>query len=156
MKIGIASDHNGYRLKEVIKEHLYSKDIDFVDCGWISKDPVDYPDFAISLAIGITRGKFDLGILSCGTGIGMSIAANKVKGIRAALCHDVYSAKRSREHNDANVLCLGGRVIGKGLAIEIVDAWLESRFEGERHKRRLDKIKRFEEKYIKSGEEIEI
>jgi len=146
MKVLIASDHGGYELKEEIVTFLTEQDIDFDDLGTYSVDSVDYPDYAkkvvdeLRLHNGETRG-----ILVCGTGVGISIAANKFKGIRAALCSDVFTAKMSRLHNDANILVMGGRVIGPGIAVEITKVWLETEFEGGRHQNRLDKIKQFED-----------
>jgi len=144
MKIAIGSDHAGFELKETIKVFLKEKGIEVKDFGTHSEERVDYPDYAIPLAESVANGEEDFGILICGTGIGMSIAANKVKGIRASLCSDVYSAHSAREHNNANVLCLGGRVLGKELAKEIVDKWLSSSFLEGRHKRRVDKIMNYE------------
>lgn len=140
MRLGIACDHGGFHLKEHIKKYLEAKGIKVLDYGTYSEDSVDYPDFAEKLCAGIASGEADRGILVCGTGIGISIAANKCRGIRAALCGDVFSAKMSREHNDANVLCMGERVLGVGLAELITDTWLETEFAGGRHKRRVDKI----------------
>ncbi|TYP58761.1 ribose 5-phosphate isomerase B [Thermosediminibacter litoriperuensis] len=144
MKIAVACDHGGLSLKVEIIKLLEQKGIEYRDLGTFSDDPVDYPDIAITLAEAVARGEHDRGIVICGTGIGVSIAANKVKGIRAALCHDVYSARMSRLHNDANVLAMGARVIGPGLARTIVEEWLETGFEGGRHKRRIDKISSYE------------
>lgn len=143
--IAIGSDHAGYALKCEIIKHLEEKGIEFVDCG-CDGESVDYPDIAEKTCQKITSGECDKGILICGTGVGISISANKVKGIRAALCGDWYSAKYTRLHNDANVLCMGGRVIGAGLACEITDIFLETEFEGGRHARRVDKIMKLEEK----------
>jgi len=140
MKIGIASDHGGLELKDYIVEFFDKEGIAYVDYGTNSTDSVDYPDYGRKLSEKIIEGEVDRGIAICGTGIGISIACNKVKGIRAALCGDTYSARMSREHNDANVLALGGRVTGKDLAIEIVKTWLEGEFEAGRHKRRIEKI----------------
>jgi ribose 5-phosphate isomerase B len=140
LKIGIASDHGGLELKEYIKEHLESRGVEYVDYGTNSLDSVDYPDYGLKLSTAVVNGEVDRGIAICGTGIGISISCNKVKGIRCALCSDTYSARMSMEHNNANVLALGGRVIGKDLAIEIVATWLNSEFQGGRHKRRIDKI----------------
>ena len=140
MKIAIGSDHAGLQLKEEIKRFLESQQIECHDLGTETKDSVDYPDYAAAVTHGVVKGEYDRGILVCGTGIGMSIAANKVPGIRAALCADHFSAKASREHNDANVLCLGERVIGAGVALEIVDIWIKTEFSGGRHQKRLDKI----------------
>lgn len=140
MKIGIGSDHGGFELKESIKEYLKQKGIEFVDYGTNSTESVDYPDFGEKVAKAVIGEEVDRGIVICGTGIGISIAANKVKGIRCALCGDVFSAKMSRAHNNANVLALGGRVTGLGLALEIVDAFIQGEFEGGRHNGRLNKI----------------
>lgn len=140
MKIYIASDHGGYDLKQIIKNFLKEEGYDADDLGTNSDDSVDYPDYGKRLCKKVL-GSEGLGILICGTGIGMSITANKFKGIYAALCSDEYSARMSREHNNANILCLGGRVIGGELAKEIVKVWLETDFsEDERHKRRVGKI----------------
>jgi len=145
MKIALACDHGGFRLKEAIKSYLKELGVELIDYGTFSEDSVDYPDFAKRAAEGIVKGEADRGIFICGTGIGISIAANKVRGIRAALCYNVYAAEMSRRHNDANVLCLGGRVIGEELAKRIVKAWLETPFEGGRHQRRIKKIEEMEE-----------
>ncbi len=140
MKIAIASDHGGYNLKEKIKEFLQDQDYSYQDLGAFSTHPVDYPDFAFQVAQGVSGGDYQAGIIICGTGIGVSIAANKVPGIRAALCSDCFSARAAREHNDANILTLGERVTGPGLAQEIVKAFLSARFQGGRHQGRIDKI----------------
>lgn len=144
MKIAISSDHGGNNLRKEIMSLLDELQISYEDFGPKSDDSVDYPDYARPVADGVASGKFDRGILICGTGIGMSIAANKVKGIRCALVHDVFSAKATRCHNDSNVLAMGERVIGPGLAGEIVKAWLNTDFEGGRHTRRIDKISELE------------
>lgn len=144
MKIAIGSDHAGFKLKEIIKEFLTGMEIDVTDFGTGSEESVDYPDFAIPVAEAVAIRKFDYGILICGTGIGMSITANKVKGVRAALCNDLFTARCSREHNSANILCMGGRILGDGLAKEIVKVWLESNFQGGRHERRVKKIEKYE------------
>lgn len=136
----IGSDHAAYPLKEEIKVFLLENGIPVEDIGTDSGNSVDYPDYAIKAATLISKGKFERGILMCGTGIGMSMAANKFKNVRAALCTDLFSAIMSRRHNDANVLVLGGRVTGVGLALEIVKAWLDTPFEGGRHQKRLDKF----------------
>lgn len=138
LKIAIGSDHGGYEYKEQIVSHLKEKGYECVDVGTYSTDSCDYPVIARTVTTKITTGEADRGILICGTGIGMSIVANKVKGIRAALCGDTFSARASRAHNNSNVLCLGERVIGINLAMDIVDIWLESKFEGGRHQRRVD------------------
>ena len=143
--IAIGSDHGGYELKNHIIEHLNKKGIEYRDFGCFDEKSVDYPDIAKTVGEVVARGECDNGILICGTGIGISIAANKVKGIRAALCSDVYSAKMTKEHNNANIICMGGRVIGRELAFMIVDAWLGAEFEGGRHQQRIDKIHAIEE-----------
>jgi len=147
MRIALGSDHGGFELKEAIKGKLSEKSMDFKDFGTLNSDSVDYPDFAEKVAEAVASGEFDQGILCCGTGIGISIAANKIPGIRAALCGDCFSARMAREHNNANILCMGGRVIGIGLALEIVETWLEAGFQGGRHQRRVDKIAALEGKY---------
>lgn len=144
MKLAIGSDHAGFELKEDLKEYMRSEGIEFEDLGTFSVDSVDYPNIGINLAQRVAERSFDLGILVCGTGIGMSIAANKVRGIRAALCHDTFSARASREHNDANILVLGNRVIGKGLARDILKVWLSSNFLGGRHAVRVGQISGYE------------
>lgn len=146
MKIAIASDHGGFELKKDIIKLLERKKIEYRDFGTFSAESVDYPDVAIPCAEAVARGEFDRGIIICGTGIGVCICANKVKGIRAALCHDTFSARMSRMHNDANVLTMGGRVIGPGLAADIVEEWLDAGFEGGRHQRRVEKISEYENK----------
>ncbi len=144
MRIAIGADHAGYALKETLAAHLRAQGVEVVDFGTHGPDSVDYPDYARVVAEAVARGEVDFGVLICGTGIGMAIAANKVPGIRAAAVSDVYSAKMSRAHNDANILCLGGRVVGPGLAIEILETWLRTPFEGGRHARRLEKIRQIE------------
>lgn len=138
--IVIASDHAGYELKREVIKHLESEDIEFIDMGCKNGESCDYPLVAKEACEKITSGEADKGILICGTGIGISIAANKVKGIRAALCTDTYMARYTRLHNDANVLCMGGRVIGPGAACELADTFLSTEFEGGRHQRRVDQI----------------
>lgn len=140
MKIAIGSDHGGFELKETIREYLLKKGIEIKDVGVFSEDSVDYPDYAVKVGEIVTAGDADLGILICGTGIGMSIAANKVDGVRCALCNDVFSAKMARGHNDANILAMGARVIGRGTALMIIDHFLSSTFEGGRHASRVEKI----------------
>lgn len=147
MRIAIACDHGGFKLKQEVLEYLQSAGIALQDYGTFSEDSVDYPDVVLPVAEAVARGEIDRAVLLCGTGIGVSITANKVPGVRAALCHDTFSARHSRAHNDANILALGGRVVGPGLAADIVAVWLESEFEGGRHARRLDKIAAIEEKY---------
>jgi len=133
-------------LKEAIKPLLQELGHEIQDFGTYDETPVDYPEFGEAVASAVAEGRGDRGILVCGTGIGMCMVANKHPGIRAALCHDLYTARLSREHNDANVLVLGGRVLGKGLALEIVKVWLETEFLGGRHSRRLQKMKEWEER----------
>lgn len=142
--IAIGCDHGGYELKLEVIKHLEEKGVQFIDCG-CSGEAVDYPDIAAATCAKVLSGECDKAILICGTGIGISMAANKIKGIRAALCGDWYSAKFTRLHNDANALCMGGRVIGAGLACEIVDIFLDTEFEGGRHARRVEKVMKLEE-----------
>jgi ribose 5-phosphate isomerase B len=149
MQIGLASDHGGYELKEELKTFLKSLGVESIDMGTFSEDSVDYPDFGILVAEKISRRELEKGILICGTGIGMSIVANKFPGIRAALVNDLYSSRCAREHNDANILIIGGRIVGKELAKEIVKVWLETPFAGGRHKRRLEKIEALEKERFK-------
>lgn len=149
MKIAVGSDHGGFVLKGEILKHLEKKNIEFVDFGCFTTESVDYPDIGQAVGEAVAAGEYDRGIICCGTGIGISISANKVPGVRAALCGDCFSAKASREHNDANVLALGERVIGTELAKMIVDIWLSSEFQGGRHGRRVEKIGKIEEKYNK-------
>ena len=145
-KIAIGSDHAGFGLKEDILGLLKSLNIDIVDCGTNTTESVDYPDFGARVSELVSSGEVERGILICGTGLGMSMVANKYPNVRAALCNDLFSAKMSRLHNDANILVMGGRVIGKDLAAEIAKVWLNTPFEGERHLKRLNKIKKIEEK----------
>lgn len=149
MKIALGSDHGGYNLKEIVKKHLDELNIEYKDFGCQGCDSVDYPDFALPVAESVASGEFDRGILICGTGIGMSIAANKVPGIRAAVCTETFSARMCRMHNDANILAMGERVIGPGVALDIVDAFLKEEFQGGRHSVRVGKIKKIEEKHYK-------
>jgi len=146
VKIALGADHAGFELKEYIKKMLLEKNIHVIDAGTEGETSVDYPDFALKVALLVSSKEVDRGILVCGTGIGMSIVANKVKGIRASLVQDIYTAVQSRKHIDANVLALGGRITGKGLAEEIVRVWLETPFEGGRHQRRIEKINEWEKK----------
>ena len=144
MRIAIGSDHTGITLKESLQERLAALGHQAVDLGCTSEGSVDYPDIARPLAEAVAAGEDDLGILICSNGVGMSIAANKVAGVRAALCHDTFGARRARQHTDANVLCLGAWCIGPGVALDVLEAFLEGRFEGGRHARRLDKISAIE------------
>lgn len=145
MKIVIGSDHGGFHLKETIRRELAEEGYEVKDVGTHSLDSCDYPSIAQDATAAILAGEAELGILICGTGIGIGIAANKVPGIRAALCHDVFSAKASRAHNNANILTMGERVIGPGLALEIVHAFLKGQFEGGRHERRVNEITALEQ-----------
>jgi len=140
MRILIASDHAGYELKQLVAEYAGNRGHEVVDLGPASGEAVDYPDFAHELAARVGRGEAERGILVCGTGIGMAMAANRHTGVRAALCHDAFTAEAARRHNDANVLCLGGRVTGSGVALQIVDVFLAAPFDGGRHERRVHKI----------------
>jgi ribose 5-phosphate isomerase B len=144
MRIALGCDHRGLSFKRAILDLLKSKGYSCEDFGCYDTNPVDYPDIAKKVADEVADGKFEHGILICSTGIGMSIAANKVPGVRAALCRDVLSARRAREHNSANVLCLGEEVTSRDLALEMVEVYLSSHFEGGRHQRRLEKIRLME------------
>ncbi len=139
-KVVVGADHGGFEYKKAVIDFLKSKNIDYIDVGTYSKDSCDYPLIANKAAEKILAGQAQRGVLICGTGIGMSIAANKIKGIRAALCSDTFSARASRAHNNANILCLGERVIGICLALDILDVWLKSDFEGGRHQKRVDML----------------
>jgi ribose 5-phosphate isomerase B len=150
MKLAIGCDHGGFELKEEILKFIKTvANIEVSDFGPAAKESVDYPDFGKKVAEAVSRGTMDRGILICGTGIGMSIVANRYPGVRAALCHDHFTAQMSREHNDANILVMGERVIGKGVALEIVKTWLDTEFGGGRHQNRLDKITQIEKSIAK-------
>jgi ribose 5-phosphate isomerase B len=140
VKIAIGSDHGGYELKDLIISYLQNNGHDVTDCGCTSLVSVDYPDFAKKVCSEVRSGSCDAGILICGTGIGMSIAANRYRDIRAALCHDSFTARMSREHNNANVLCIGARVTGSEVALDMVGSWVNTDFAGGRHQQRLDKL----------------
>lgn len=142
--IALGADHGGYELKEAIKKHLDELGVSYIDCGTNSPESVDYAPIAKRTCDKVVSGECEKAILCCGTGIGISMAANKVKGIRAACCSDYFSAKLTRQHNDANALCMGGRVVGVGLALELVDVFLNTEFEGGRHQRRIDQIAEIE------------
>ncbi|MCX7830171.1 MAG: ribose 5-phosphate isomerase B [Acidobacteria bacterium] len=148
MKIALASDHAGLELKNFVKDYLQKSKIVVKDFGTNSEDSVDYPDFAKEVCKAVLSKEFERGILICGSGVGMSISANRFKGIRAVLCQDLYTAEFSRLHNDANILCLPGRLIGKGLAEKIIDIWLKTEFEGGRHQKRIDKIEEIAKEFI--------
>jgi ribose 5-phosphate isomerase B len=148
MKITIGSDHAGFALKTMLIEHLRKAGHQLADVGTDSTAPVDYPDYAEAVAQGVTQGRSERGILVCGSGVGASVAANKVPGIRAAICHDSYSAHQGVEHDDLNVLVLGSRVIADALAKDLCTIFLNARFTGEeRHRRRLEKVRRIEQRY---------
>jgi len=149
MKIAIACDHGGLNLKNAVKEYLKTNGYDYVDFGTDSTASCDYPDFALPAAEAVANGECDKGIVICSTGIGVSIVANKVPGVRCAHCHDAYCAKFTRLHNDANMLAMGEKVVGVGYALQIVEAFLTTQFEGGRHQRRVDKISEIEKKYCK-------
>lgn len=140
MKIAVASDHGGYQLKEEVKKYLRERGIEVLDLGTNSEESVDYPEYGHACGEAVAGGKADRGIVCCGTGIGISIAANKVKGIRCALCTDVNMAEMTRRHNDANILAMGGRTTDTELALKITAAWLDTEFEGGRHQRRVDML----------------
>ncbi len=140
MKYFIGTDHAGFKVKAFVIENLKKRGIEVEDLGTYSTESVDYPDFAHKVAEAVLNNPGTKGILICGTGIGMSLAANKHKGIRAALCHDAYTAEMARRHNDANILCFGERVVGQGVIESILDAWFSTSFEGGRHERRVKKI----------------
>ena len=145
--IALGSDHAGFPLKEAIKKYLDGEGVEYNDCGAYDTQSCDYPLQAEKTCLKVLNGECEKAVLCCGTGIGISMAANKVKGIRAACCSDYFSAKYTRMHNDANVLCLGARVIGEGAALELVNVFLNTEFEGGRHQRRIDQITELENKY---------
>ena len=147
MKIAIASDHGGFDLKEQLKEYYAGKGTKLDDLGTYSSESCDYPDIAKAMCDRILSGEAETGILICGTGIGMSIAANKIRGVRAALCADHFSAKYTRLHNDANIICMGARTLGSGVALELVDLFLHTPFEGGRHEKRVAMIKDLENNF---------
>ncbi len=146
MRIAVAADHAGFHLKEVVVDCLRREGHQVLDLGTFSDEAVDYPDYARAVGEAIQRGEAERGVVICGSGVGASIAANKMRGIRAAVCHDIYSARQGVEHDDMNVLCLGSRVVGPSLAVELVRAFVSARFSGEeRHRRRLAKVLALEE-----------
>ena len=154
MKIGIGSDHAGYEYKEILREILKNKGFEVNDLGTYSKEPYDYPDIAEIAGVAMQNEEIDRAILICGSGVGVCVAINKIPGMRAGICHDSYSAHQGVEHDDMNVLCLGGRIIGIELAKEIVEAFLSADFSGvERHQRRLNKVKAIEAKFLKEKNE---
>ncbi|MBE6562878.1 MAG: ribose 5-phosphate isomerase B [Ruminococcaceae bacterium] len=145
-KIALGCDHGGFELKNEIIAHLKECGVEYKDFGTYSSDSCDYPDYAEKACSAVVSGEYDLAILVCGTGIGISMAANKIKGIRAACCSDTFSARFTRLHNDANALCMGGRVVGAGLACDMVDLFINTDFEGGRHQGRIDKVMALENK----------
>ncbi|MBI4679407.1 MAG: ribose 5-phosphate isomerase B [Elusimicrobia bacterium] len=151
MKIALGADHGGYELKKRLEDFLPGLGHEVVNMGVDGPAPADYPDYAKKVALAVAKGKASRGIVVCGSGVGASVVANKIPGIRAGLCHDTYSARQCVEHDDVNVLCLGGRVVGPDLAFEIVKAWLASTFsKTQRHQRRLDKILAIEKEFLSS------
>ncbi len=144
MRIAVGVDHGAFFVKQAVIEHIESLGHTVTDFGTYDDSSCDYPDVVKELGPKVAAGDFDRGVVLCGTGIGMSIAANKVKGIRAALCHDAYSARLTRQHNDSNILCMGGRVLGLGPMLDIVRIWLGEDFDGGRHQRRIDKVRQLE------------
>jgi len=149
MRLALGADHAGYELKEELKGFLKQKEIDYYDFGTYDTKSTDYSDWGIKVAETVAKGEFERGILICGTGLGMCLMANKVPGIRATPCYGIFAARLSREHNNSNILVLGGRITGKDLAKQIVEEWLEVKFKGGRHKRRVDKITKIENKYLR-------
>lgn len=149
MKIAIGCDHGGIVLKPIVKKVLEENGIEIIDKGCFDTKSVDYPDYALLVAEAVSNGEVDKGIILCGTGIGISIAANKVKGARAAVCHDLFTAQMCAQHNDANILSIGGRVVSEELAGQMVQIWLDTEFEGGRHTGRVAKISEIEKKYFK-------
>ena len=143
--IAIGSDHGGYALKQELMKHLKEIGVEFKDFGCYDENSVDYPAIAKAVGTAVVSGEYEKGVLICGTGIGISMAANKIRGVRAALCNDYFSAKYTRLHNDANIICFGGRVIGPGSACELLDVFLTTGFEGGRHQRRVDQITALED-----------
>ena len=150
--IALGADHAGWELKEEIKAWLLERNVELLDFGTHSPDSVDYPDYAAQVGEAVAAGKAERGVLVCGTGIGMAMAANKVPGVRAAFCPDLFTARMSREHNDANVLALGGRLTGRELALEIVEMWLRAEFQGGRHARRVGKLTELEQRHVQMRE----
>lgn len=149
MHVALGADHAGLELKEYVKAHLVEQRHNVLDLGTHSKDAVDYPDFAEAVGRAVRDAQVDRGILVCGSGVGASVAANKIRGVRAGLCHDHYSAHQGVEHDDMNVLVLGGRIIGASVAMELVDAFLGARYTAEaRHQRRLEKVRRLEQRFL--------
>lgn len=151
-RYAIGADHAGYEVKNLIKEYLQKKGCEVIDFGTHSAESVDYPDYARQVAESVTNAEAQRGILVCGTGIGMGISANKIRGIRAATCNDTYTARMAAEHNDANVLCVGARVVHSDVALAIVKEWMKYEFLGDRHQRRIDKIREMERSTVGAGD----
>jgi ribose 5-phosphate isomerase B len=149
VKVAIASDHAGFRLKQFLKGTLDALDVSYDDLGTFDEQSVDYPDYGLKVATAVAAGEYDRGVLVCGTGLGMCITANKVPGVRAVTAHDVFSARMSRAHNDANVLTMGERIVGEGVAADVLQAWLRAEFEGGRHAKRVDKMMQIERDHEK-------
>lgn len=149
MKIGIGSDHAGYELKDILTQYMQEKGIEVVDFGGTAPDPIDYPIPGEAVANAVAAGEVDRGVLICGTGFGISLAANKVPGIRCCVCSEPYTAMLSRQHNNSNMLSMGARVVGSELAKMILDTWLDGQFEGGRHERRIDMVMAIEKKHFK-------
>ncbi|MDE5756433.1 MAG: ribose 5-phosphate isomerase B [Clostridia bacterium] len=149
MKIAIGCDHGGINLKPTVIKVLENNGVEIIDMGCNDTKSVDYPDYALKVAEAVSKGEVDKGIILCGTGIGISIAANKVKGVRAAVCHDLFTAQMCAQHNDANILSMGGRIVSEELAGQMVEVWLDTPFEGGRHTGRVAKISEIERKYFK-------
>lgn len=156
MKIAIGCDHAGFRLKQALLPKLQELGVEYDDLGTYDEASVDYPDFGLKVAAAVADGQYDRGILVCGTGLGMCITANKVPGVRAVTAHDVFSAEMSRRHNNANVLTMGERVVGPGIAAQVLEVWLASEFEGGRHGRRVDKMNRLDAERSRSDAMAEI
>ncbi len=151
-KIAIGADHAGFPLKQFVADYLKSAGFEVLDFGTFDEEPVDYPDYAILVGEAINSGKADMGVVLCGSGVGASVAANKIPGVRAGLCHDTFSARQGREDDDTNVLCMGARVIGQSLAVEILKSFVHAEFSGApRHVRRLNKVISVEKKYMNEG-----
>ncbi|MCG8652677.1 MAG: ribose 5-phosphate isomerase B [Pirellulales bacterium] len=151
LRLALGGDHAGFTLKKAVKDRFTPRVTSLIDCGTNSEESCDYPDFAVAVARSIVRGQADRGIMVCGSGVGVSVAANKIPGMRGAICHDTYSAHQGVEHDDMNVLCIGGRIIGSELAFEIVEAFLKARYEpASRHARRLEKVLQIEQLGLKA------
>ena len=149
MRLALGADHAGYNLKEELKDFLKRKEIEYYDFGTYDTKSTDYSDWGTKVAEAVAKGEFERGVLICGTGLGMCLVANKVPGIRATPCYGIFGARLSRQHNDSNILVLGGRVTGRGLAEQILEKWIKARFQEGRHRIRIDKISKIENKYLR-------